>query len=106
MAARYAWNSVSATVPTGNNRVQFLFANPTRVALLVTNASLVAVRIASTGGSGVQGIFATISVNAAFVLKYSDMGPLMQQDIWISHFSGGNVDVIVTEVYRLPGGCD
>jgi hypothetical protein len=102
MAARYGFNSVTGTIPSGSSKVQALVGNASRVSLIVSAVSNAAVRISSLGGSGVDGNWCIVLAASGIVLKFADLGPVIQQPVFISHLLGSPLEITVTEVYKLP----
>lgn len=105
MPILYDFQSVVISVPTGTNRVQFLTGNANRVSLIVSGVQSTLIRIAGTAGSGTDGIFASVSQFNYFAMPFSDYGPLIQQPIFLSHTGAGSIELIATEIFRIPGGC-
>jgi hypothetical protein len=101
--ARYAFRSITTVVPTGTNAVQFLDGNPSRVSLIVASHVSSSMRLAANGGSSFEGLWNVISSQLPTPLTYRDFGPVIQYPLFVSHTSGGNVTITVTEIYRLPG---
>lgn len=103
MAARYGFNSVTLSVPAGTNRVQALNGNASRVSLIVSCANSNSIRVSSLGGSSADGVWVIVIGRDAIVFKFADVGPVMQQPVYVSHFNSVAVEIVVTEVYKLPG---
>lgn len=101
--ANYSYNIVSISVPSAVPRVQFLSANPSRVSLLVSGEGFFSTRIATRGGSGSDGFWYVVNTQSGTPLTYQDYGPLIQDEVWLSHNQPTSRTLIVTEIVRLPG---
>lgn len=101
--ANYSYNIVSKPVPNGIARVQFLRANPSRVSLLVSGEGFFSTRIATRGGSGSDGFWYVVNTQSGTPLTYQDYGPLIQDEVWLSHNETSSKTLIATEIVRLLG---
>ncbi|KKN24599.1 hypothetical protein LCGC14_0893220 [marine sediment metagenome] len=95
---RYTWRTVTLSVPTGLNRVQFFNGNSRRVSLIVSGNISTGMRVGSDPGSGPGGLYVTIESQSLRTLRFADYGPAMQSPVWVSHGSAGAVEVTVTEI--------
>ena len=101
--ANYSYNIVSISVPSGFARVQFFCPNPSRVSLLVSCEGFFSARIATRGGSGSDGFWYVVNTQSGTPLTYKDYGPLIQDEVWLSHNDTSSRKLIATEICRLSG---
>ena len=103
--AKYYWNTVQITHPGNNVRVGVLPGNPRRVSLIIACQDNALVTISNTPGTSPFGVWGGTQQFSNNVFKFNDIGPVMQDAIFVSIGGGTNRVVSCTEVVLLTQ-CD